>query len=119
MKHPGLKAPWKPGQSGNPDGRPKGTRNKLSELFWSDLFAKWQEKGLAAIDAMIEQRPGDFVRVVASQMPQELNVVKSPLSELSDDELTSAIQHIRQLIAGQAAEATGGDARRTGDATKH
>lgn len=25
--------PFKPGQSGNPAGRPKGTRNKLSENF--------------------------------------------------------------------------------------
>src|SRR5262245_33082869 len=25
--------PWKPGQSGNPAGRPKGSRNRLSEDF--------------------------------------------------------------------------------------
>jgi hypothetical protein len=32
-KHPGSKnlmPPWKPGQSGSPKGRPKGSRNKLS-----------------------------------------------------------------------------------------
>ena len=26
--------PWKPGQSGNPKGRPQGSRNKLTEDFF-------------------------------------------------------------------------------------
>ena len=34
--------PWKPGESGNPAGRPKGSRNKLSEEFIADrLVPTW------------------------------------------------------------------------------
>jgi len=37
-----------PGQSGNPKGRPKGSRNKLSEDFFRDLCEAWQAMGKAA-----------------------------------------------------------------------
>jgi hypothetical protein len=40
-KQRGLKEPWQPGQSGNPNGRPKGSRNKLGEAFVADLLAVW------------------------------------------------------------------------------
>ena len=83
------------GQSGNPKGRPKGSRNKLAETFWADLYQAWQSNGIDAIDRMIAEKPGDFVRVVATQMPKELNVNNNPLSELSDDELADAIAFFR------------------------
>ena len=44
QKHRGLREPWKPGESGNPAGRPKGSRNKLSEEFvaeFSRLVRAW------------------------------------------------------------------------------
>ena len=34
---------WKPGQSGNPAGRPVGARNRLAETFLEDLYRDWQE----------------------------------------------------------------------------
>jgi hypothetical protein len=34
-----IHRPFLPGQSGNPRGRPKGSRHKLSEAFLADLAA--------------------------------------------------------------------------------
>ena len=34
-----------PGQSGNPKGRVRGSRNKLGEAFFNDLYAEWLEHG--------------------------------------------------------------------------
>ena len=70
-KQSGLK-PFKPGQSGNPAGRPKGARSKLAEAFVDALLADWKENGVEAIVAMREDKPADYVKVVASLLPKEI-----------------------------------------------
>ena len=47
-KQRGL-VPWKPGQSGNPAGRQKGSRNKLAEVFLAE-YPKMVREIRAAID---------------------------------------------------------------------
>ena len=56
--------------------------------------------GRDAIARMLKQRPGDFVKVVASLVPRELLVGEaSPLASLSDDELETLIGSVRALQA--------------------
>jgi Family of unknown function (DUF5681) len=64
--------PWKPGQSGNPKGRPQGSRNKLSEDFLADLHESWLALGKAALVTAAWTDPVAYVRLVASLMPREL-----------------------------------------------
>jgi ribulose bisphosphate carboxylase small subunit len=97
-KHSGL-IPFKPGQSGNPAGRPKGSRNKLGELFLSDLMADWEENGAKAIKDMREEKPGDYVKVVAATLPRELNVKVSELDELSDEQIARQLASIASQLA--------------------
>ena len=65
---------FKPGESGNPAGRPVGSRNKLSEKFCADLLEHWQEHGVAAMDAAAKDDPAAYLRVVASLMPKNVKV---------------------------------------------
>jgi hypothetical protein len=91
---------FRPGQSGNPNGRPKGSRNRISELLLDDLCTAWAEHGRDAIARMLNQRPGEFVKVVASLVPRELLVGEaSPLASLSDDDLETLIATVRALQA--------------------
>ncbi len=114
-KHPNLGAAWEPGQSGNPKGRAKGARTKLSEAFWADLYEVWKVKGSQAIDDMIQDKPGDFVRVVATQMPRELMVTHNPLGDMTDTEIEDAIAFIRASLSPDAKRA----ADREADKTRH
>ena len=63
--------PCKPGQSGNPKGGPKGSRNKLSEEFFRDLCDVWQAFGKPALETMAMLYPVEFVRLAASLISKE------------------------------------------------
>jgi hypothetical protein len=66
--------PWKPGQSGNPAGRKPGSRNALSESFLSQLHRHFQEHGASAIDAVYNESPVDYLKVVASVVPKQFGL---------------------------------------------
>jgi Family of unknown function (DUF5681) len=63
---------WKPGQSGNPAGRPRGSRNALSAAFLTDVHVAWQAHGKQAILDVLKDDPAVFLKVVASLVPKEL-----------------------------------------------
>ena len=95
---------FKPGQSGNPAGRPKGSRNKLAETFLADVYAEWEIGGKQAIKKMAKDRSADFCRMVASLMPKELKVNENPFADLSDSELQAFIDLCRVMAEGTAPE---------------
>jgi ribulose bisphosphate carboxylase small subunit len=80
-------------------GRPKGSRTKLGELFLSELMADFEEHGAQAIKDMREEKPGDYVKVVAATLPKELNVKVSELDDLSDDEIARQLASLASQLA--------------------
>lgn len=98
--------PWlfKPGTSGNPAGRPKGSRQKLGEDFIADLHEAWRAKGKAAIDVVVSERPHEFLKVVAGLLPKDINVKVDTLSEMDEQELAAVIASLRALTDTCAAQ---------------
>jgi hypothetical protein len=59
------------GVSGNPAGRPKGTRHAIGMAFLKDFHAVWEKRGRIAIE---EMDATELVRVAAKLLPAEVHV---------------------------------------------
>ena len=111
----GLKPAWAPGQSGNPNGRPKGSRNKLAEDFVAALYEDFtkaveeggKSQGMAAVAHVRENDPSTYVRVIAGLMPRDVTLKVDPWDELGDAELRDALDAVRALRAGPVGAALG------------
>lgn len=101
---------WKPGQSGNPKGRPANAKQALSDSFLADMLSAWQEKGKDAIDRVIRDRPHEFIKAVGAIVPKDINVKTSALDELTDDDIASMLVAVRATIAAGAGADTSGEA---------
>jgi hypothetical protein len=106
---------FQPGQSGNPRGRTKGSRNKLSENFLADMVDAWEQYGREALHKTATEHPEKFVSVVAGVLPKQIEV-KDELSDLTDEQLAalhSALNVLAGCASGASTEAGKGNSAQT------
>ena len=89
--------PFEKGTVPNPAGRPKGSRNKLGEAFIQALQSDFEEHGEKVIETVRIEKPDQYLKVIASILPKELNVNTNALGEMSDDELAAIFASLRTL----------------------
>jgi hypothetical protein len=83
-------------KNGNGSGRPLGSRTKLCKRLLEDLFADWQEGGIAAVRMMRVENPSGYCKMMASILPKELLFETGSVSELDDTELDHMIEMLRE-----------------------
>lgn len=105
--------PVRPGQVLNPNGRPKGSRNKLGEEFIAAVAADFERHGVETIKTVREERPHEYLKLVAGILPKEVNINTNALEELSDDDLAAGIAALQSILAASQ------DADREGPQTQH
>lgn len=99
MSTEGLK-PFKPGESGNPGGKPVGARNRLTTRFLNDLAADFEEHGKQAIKECRETKPDAYIKAIAALCPKEVSVTR-PLEDMNADELLNAVRALEGYLASQ------------------
>lgn len=110
----GLHAPpvetrFKPGQSGNPGGRPVGARHRLTSKFIHALADDFEAHGLDAIAKCREKSPEAYLRAIAALCPKEVEL-KRPLQDMEDAELHAALRTLESFLASGATAAGSGSA---------
>jgi hypothetical protein len=65
---------FKPRNPGGP-GRPKGSKDRLSNEFLSALAADFTKHGDAVIAAVRRKAPAVYLRIVADLVPKDLNLM--------------------------------------------
>src|SRR5262244_2045003 len=94
---------WRPGESGNPTGRLRGSRNKLSEAVICALLRDFSKHGEKAIAKVRRDQPGIYLKVLALLIPRQdklehTNTIKT----MTDEELEGAIAFLHEMMAAQA-----------------
>jgi hypothetical protein len=120
-------SPWQPGQSGNPSGRPKGTRDLAGYVLETTDGGKELVDALVSIARGVmpkvaaqegsrprkdqQVRPADQLKAIEmlldrgfGRSPQQLDVAHSvtdrPFANLSDETLRLLVENARQLEEG-------------------
>jgi hypothetical protein len=109
--HRNLK-PWPPGVSGNPNGRPVGSRSAFSAGFTRDLAEVWAEKGKASMLYTAEKQPAVFFATCARLLPNDVRVTveQSLPGNLSMEDwqmMKEIIAAVRQAIPDASSEPPG------------
>jgi hypothetical protein len=93
--------PFEPGQSGNPDGRPRGTQNKLNTRVKGFITALLEEN-FDSVQASFASLDGkDKVRCWIDLLPYAVPKLQSMSAEvafekLSDEDLDEIIERLKQ-----------------------
>ena len=94
---------WQPGVSGNPAGRLRGSRNKLSEEVICALLRDFRKHGEKAIAKVRREQPGVYLRCLTLLIPREHKVEHSNvIKSLSDEELEAMIEYLKTSLEAQA-----------------
>ena len=67
---PSKDTQFKPGQSGNPGGKPQGARNKLSTAFIQALSDDFDKAGIVAVEQVRKEQPAQYLNVIGKLMPK-------------------------------------------------
>ena len=96
LKKTRVLTPWQQGQSGNPKGRPVGSRNKLATLVFDEALASFEKRGPAAFEELANKDPARYLILMAQLIPQHFkHEVEHTIVALSPAEVRMRLAEAR------------------------
>lgn len=98
---------FKPGQSGNPNGRPKGARHKLDGRFLEALMEDFQVHGAAAIAECRKSKPEAYLTVITKVLPKVIDgkVDHDHSHDHTSESVSETTKWIREVLARHESKA--------------
>jgi uncharacterized protein DUF5681 len=90
---------FKKGHSGNSNGRPKGSRNKLSESFIKNMLDDWLKNGRQVIASVRAENPAAYLKIVSTLIKAQVEIESSSNHKCEEPEPRS-----REVIDAWLAE---------------
>lgn len=90
---------FKPGNNANPNGRPKGSRNRLGEDFLKALADDFEQHGAESITKVRTDRPQDYLKVIASILPKQAEITVNEYERMDDGQLRAALSSALRDLA--------------------
>jgi Family of unknown function (DUF5681) len=69
---------WKPGESGNPRGRPLGARQRISEQLIADIADVWETYGRNVLRRLAAQDPATLAKIAYGLLPKDIFIQVAP-----------------------------------------
>src|SRR5215470_100295 len=86
------------GNPGKGGGRRKGSRDRISTALLEAIAKDFEEFGEEAVKIARVEKPVEYLRIVASLLPKEFEIVDSRLQDISDEELDAFIEVARRRV---------------------
>src|SRR5215217_783633 len=94
--------PWHQGQSGNPGGLSKGSRDKLTDAFIRALARDWRAHGEAVIQRVREEDPIAYFKGMLSLVQKDVSVEGDVKQAPLDTEPVSATMAFLEQIVQES-----------------
>src|SRR4051794_35681091 len=109
-KHSGLRPgmiPWKPGQSGNPAGRPLSARTRISEKLIADIADVWETYGKNVLVRLAATDPAALAKIAYGLLPRDvfISVEQRAPGNLDPDEWATLREIIDTVQANAPSDA--------------
>ena len=95
------------GVSGNPAGRPLGSRNRLTNALVADLTASWEKHGSCVLERLRIDDPATYARLAVSLVPKDVQLTVEkvdPILEKLDADARAVLRDLLMVIADTKAE---------------
>jgi hypothetical protein len=63
---------WTPGKSGNPNGRPASSRQKIAERLIADIAEIWGRRGAEVLEKLATEDPARFATIAYGLVPKDI-----------------------------------------------